>query len=246
MIHLLKCEFRKFRNTYINSLSLLGMLSPVVLVTVMFLMRKTEWIKSGAFTFDNFNSQMGIFFVFLVGPIITSFIAVFTVFYEYQQKTLKNLLMYPCSRTLVILSKVIYVSLYVLLQYVTVALAGIACGLLLGLKFSPADALLSSRLIILAGGITILLVPAMMAVTLVSKSFIPAMVITVCGTISNVLTLNWDKSYLSPWAIPSDVMLIAKGDLHMNMGYPLASFGIYFTLFLILITVYFRRADQNI
>ncbi|KNY28321.1 ABC transporter permease [Pseudobacteroides cellulosolvens] len=246
MFGLLKCEFRKFRSTYINSLSFLGMLFPLIILVLTFAIKKNDWIKSGAYNWDGFNQQLSVFFIFLVGPIITSFISVFSIFYEFQVKTLKNMLNSPFSRTSIIISKIIYVSLFVILQYVVVAALNILSGFILGFDMSFAKACEYSLRLVLAGLSTVSLVPLMTLVTLLFKNFIPAMVLTVIGTIANVLALNWDKSYLSPWAIPADISFVAiSKNSTMNIIHPIIFMCIYIVLFSVCTVVHFNLSDQS-
>ena len=241
----MKCEFKKFNCTYINSLSMLGMLLPVFLVLIMFLIKKDDFIASGSYNWEMFNSQLSTFFVFLVGPIITSFIAVFSVFYELEQKTFKNMLTSPHRRFTIILTKIIYVSIFVILQYVLVAAINITCASLLGFNFTFEEARSYSLSLIYAGMSTVLLVPMMMFLALLFKSFIPALVIAVAGTISNILVLNWEYSYFSPWAVPADIFAISGSKLTMPIYYPLTSFAVYFVVFAVLTILYFQYADQK-
>lgn len=245
MVSLLRCEFKKFKSTYINALSFFGMLIPLALVALAFIVRRNEWIKSGNYNWDTFNQQLSMFFVFLVGPIITSFIAVFSVFYEYQVKTMKNILTSPHGRIKIIAAKIIYVSAFIILQYIIVALGNILCGLLLGFNVTTDKAVQYSWELVLAGFSTVIFVPFMMMITLIFRSFIPPMVLTVAGTISNVLALNWEKSFLSPWAIPADFALIATKHIPMELTYPLLSACAYFVLFMAVTLIYFRQADQT-
>jgi bacitracin transport system permease protein len=246
MFRLLKCEFKKFRGTYINSLSFIGMLFPVILVTLMFAVKRGDWIKSGSYNWGNFNQQLTMFFIFLVGPIITSFIAVFSVFYEYQEKTIKNVVASPNSRTSIIMTKMIYVSAYVVMQYAVVAIINILCAAVLGFDITMPKIIEYSLRLILAGLTTVMIIPLMMFITLMFKNFIPALVITVAGTISNIFALSWDKSYLSPWAIPPDIALSATTrGTGINIMYPIISMGIYIALFMICVIVYFNVSDQN-
>jgi bacitracin transport system permease protein len=245
MIKLLKCEFRKFKKTYINSLSLLGMMVPVILVTMMFLFKRNDWIKAGYYTWDKFFMNLQTFFVLLVGPIITSFIAVFSVFHEYQSRTMKNVLSSPHSRMSIIASKMIYVSAFVILQYAGVALMNILCAFVLGFNVTFDKLINFSGQIIIAGATTLVLIPMMMFLTLLFKNFIAGMVITVAGTISNVLLINWEKSYFSPWAAPVDLSAIIGGELNMKMAYPLISIFAYLLFFAAATLVYFKVSDQN-
>lgn len=245
MLRLLKCEFKKFRGTYINVLSALGMLSPVVLVTLVFVFGKSRLLNSGGYTWQNYIMQLTVFFIFLVGPIITSFISVFSVFYEFQEGTMKNVLAGPNGRNRIILSKILYTMAFVVLQYILVAVISSLSGLLLGFGLTLDGVVKHAVSLIVAGLATMMLIPMMTFVTLLFRSFIPAMVLTISGTISNILVANWEKSYISPWFIPADIMLITDGKLPMKLEYPLAGLCIYFVVFMLATLIYFNRADQN-
>lgn len=222
------------------------MLSPVFLIFIVFAIKKTDFTRLGSYTWENFNSQLSLFFVFLVGPIITSFISVFSVFYEYQQKKMKDILASPHDRIKIILVKIIYVSAFVLLQYALAALVNVLCAFILGLGITMSAFLTYSGALLLAGLSTIVLVPLMIFVTLLTRGFIPALVLTVIGTISNVLALNWEKSYLSPWAIPADLSMIMRENMPMQVAYPAIGAVVYFLLFMTVTLVYFKQADQSV
>lgn len=246
MIRLMKCEFRKYRRTYINSLSFLGMMFPVILVLIMFLVKRNDFIKSNSYNWDTFNRQLTMFFVFFLGPIITSFISVFSVYYEYQQLTIKNMLMAPYGRIPVILTKIIYVSLFVLLQYLVVAAVNILCAVLLGFDINYTKAAEFTWQLLTAGLSTVMLVPFMILITLIFRGFMPPMIATVAGTLSNILLLNWEKSYLSPFAIPADISFILSKNMQMDIKYPIMSACAYFAVFMIVTLFYFKKADQNV
>ncbi len=241
---LLQTEHKKYRGAYIVSLSQLGMLFPVMLVLGMFLLEKNNFIANNRYDFETFSMYVAQLFIFLVGPIITSFIASFSIYYEYQQGTMKNLLSSPHSRGKILLSKFAYVCAFVLVQYVLAALLCAALAAIIGIDVSWSAALQQLYSFALVGAVTLVMVPMMMLITLVFRSFVPAMVFTVIGTAANILALNWDKSYLSPWAIPGDIMLILQHKLKMDIIYPGSSLAVYMSLALIAAFVYFIRADQ--
>ena len=246
MIKLLKCEFKKFKSTYINSLSFLGMLFPVILTSIVFLIKKDDFIKNDCFNWGYFNRQLTMFFVFFVGPILTSFIGVFSVYYEYQELTIKNVLMSPHGRVPVILAKIIYVSVFVILQYAAVAAINILSALVLGFDVTYEKAAEYTLQLLMAGLSTVMLIPLMMLITLIFKGFIAPMIASVAGTLSNVLALNWEKSYFSPFAIPADISFIITEKVPMKIEYPIISACSYFAVFMIITLVYFKRADQNV
>lgn len=241
---LLQSEFKKYRGAYIVSLSQLGMLCPVLLVVGMFLISKDTLVTNNSYNYETFTLYAVQLFVFLVGPIISSFVASFSVYYEYQQMTMKNLLSSPHQRGKILLAKLIYVTLFILLQYTLVALLCPLMAWMIGVPVSINAALEQLYHFIIAGAVSLVLVPMMMFITLWFKSFVPAMVLAVVGTAANILALSWDKSYLSPWAIPADIWLILQHKLNMDIIYPGSSFLIYLTVAMLAAFVYFQYADQ--
>lgn len=243
MATLLKCEFKKFNNTYMNSLSIIGMLSPAFLVFFMYLLKKEDFIANGSYTWASFNQNLLIFFVLLVGPIITSFIAVFSIYYEYQQGTIKTIVSSPHSRSSIILVKVVHVSLLMLGQYLFISIINIIFAWLLGFNITWADIIVYTSQYMLAGVTTMALVPLMIFLTLLFRSFIPPMVITIVGTIANVLLISWDKGYISPWALPALLSTYIHDTGPVDIHYPVAFLTMYFIIFLISVTVFFSKTD---
>lgn len=241
---LLHNEARKYRGSYIVGLSQLGMAFPVLLVVGMFLIEKQDFLAQDRYTYETFTLYVTQLFVLLVGPIITSFIASFSIYYEYQQATMNNLLSSPHTRGSILLAKLIYVCILVILQYALVAILCPVLASLIGVQVSWQAAITQGGYYCLTGAVTLVLVPMMMLVTLLFRSFVPAMVLSVVGTAANILALNWDKSYLSPWAIPADFLLILWKNLNMDITYPIISFGIYMTLTVLAAFLYFTQADQ--
>lgn len=243
---LLQSEHKKYRGAYIVSLSQLGMLCPVLLVVGMFLISKDTFVANHRYTYEMFSLYVVQLFVFLIGPIISSFVASFSVYYEYQQMTMKNLLSSPHRRGKILLAKLIYVTVFILLQYLLVALLCPIFAAVIGVPVDWAEAGKQIYYFLIAGAVSLVLVPMMMFITLWFKSFVPAMVLAVVGTGANIIALNWDKSYLSPWAIPADIWMILQHKLDMDIIYPGSSMLIYLAAALLAAFLYFSRADQAI
>lgn len=114
-----------------------------------------------------------------------------------------------CDRTQnAMINRRLIITSFIAVFYVLVAAINITCASLLGFNFTFEEARSYSLSLIYAGMSTVLLVPMMMFLALLFKSFIPALVIAVAGTISNILVLNWEYSYFSPWAVPADIFVI--------------------------------------
>lgn len=244
MINLLQSEYKKYKHTYIYTLGFLGMISPVVLIAIGTLMVKGELITQGIYTWHSFTGRVMELFVFLIGPLIASFIAISSIFYEYQSNTFVNILTAPYTRSRIITGKIIYISALIVLLYICVALTNTASAILLGFPITISELINYNGDFLLAGITTLVIVPLAMLLTLIFKSFIPSMVISVAGIIPNLAVFHWDKCYLSPWASPEVLILSVSGNLKINALYPSISLIIYSVIFLISILVYFNFSDQ--
>lgn len=245
MINLLQCELKKYKSTYIYTLGFLGMISPVILIMIGTFIVREDLITQGVFTWHSFYGRVISFFVFLIGPLLASFIAVSSIFNEYQSNTMGNILTTPFSRSKVILAKFGYISLLVIGLYACVALTNILCALLLGFTITGSEVLDYTSYLMLAGVTSIEIIPLAMLLTLIFRSFIPAMVISVAGIIPNLAVFHWDKCYLSPWAAPEVIVLKAAGYLdNIDYIYPTAAVLLYLGVFLSVLLIYFHYSDQ--
>lgn len=245
MINLLQSEYKKYKATYIYSLGLLGMISPVILITIGTLMTREDLIAQGIYTWHSFFGRLVAFFVYLIGPLLTSFIAISAVSHEYQSHTMGNILTTSYSRSKIILGKLGYTSLLIMGLYICVALTNIVCALILGFTINSTELIDYTSYLLLAGITTLVIVPLAMLLTIIFRSFIPAMIISVAGTIPNFAVFHWDKGYLSPWGVPEVIVLKASGYLtNIDIVYPLTSILVYAGLFIGALLIYFNYSDQ--
>lgn len=245
MINVFQSEYKKYKGTYIYSLGLLGMISPVILIAIATLMVRDDLITQGIYNWHSFYGRLVAFFVYLIGPLLTSFIAISAVNHEYQSHTMGNILTTPYSRLKIILGKLGFVSILVVGFYTCVALTNILCALILGFTITSTELIDYTSYLLLAGVTTLVIVPLAMLLTLIFKSFIPAMIISVAGTIPNFAVYHWDKCYLSPWADSEIIVLKAAGYLgNIDYIYPLISILLYAAVFLSALLIYFHYSDQ--
>ncbi|HZD60763.1 MAG TPA: ABC transporter permease, partial [Anaerolineae bacterium] len=138
------------------------------------------------------------------GMIIFSFIAAWVFGREYINKTLKDLLALPTSRTTIVMAKFALITVWSFIFSLLVLIVGIALGLTIKLPGGSHQLLLdgSSRFII-ASLLAILLAWAVAFVTNISRSYFPALgfvfFMVVLGQI--VAALGWGEYF--PWAIPA-------------------------------------------
>lgn len=245
MINLLKTENKKYKNSYIITLGLLGMISPVIIIAIGTFIVREDLILQGVYSWHSFFGRVISFFMMLIGPLLTSFIAISSIYHEYKSHTLENLLNSPNSRLKIILSKIVYVALMVLILYACVAIVNIICAFLLNFTITTTEIVNYSSYIMLAGITNIVIIPLVMLLTLIFKDFIPAMIIVVAGVIPNLAAFHWDKCYLSPFAVPEVIVLEIAGVLpKINLIYPVLTIITYLVIFLTILILYFQYSNQ--
>lgn len=245
MINLIKSENLKYKNSYVTTLGLLGMISPVIIIAIGTFIVREDLIIQGIYSWHSFFGRVISFFMMLIGPLLTSFIAISSIYYEYKSNTLGNILNSPNSRLKIIFSKVLHVSLMVLALYACVALVNVICAILLGFTITSTELIDYTSYIMLAGVTNIVIIPFVMLLTLIFKDFIPPMIIAVAGIIPNLAAFHFDKCYLSPFAVPEVIVLQIAGILpNIDLIYPIITIIIYFVIFLSGLIIYFKYSDQ--
>ena len=132
MVRLVKNEFRKFSNTYINIVSLFAMLVPILFTAAVY------YFNSAGFKHDwkAYTTSLHLFHGIFLGAIVPSFIAIFSIYHEIREGTMKNLLASPFSREKIIISKIVYVSVFVIGLYFLIAVLVILSGIMIGFDAS--------------------------------------------------------------------------------------------------------------
>ena len=244
MINLMQSEYKKYKSTYVYVLGLLGMISPIILVAIGTFIVKGDLVSNGLYNWHSFTGRAIELFVFFVGPLITSFIAVSSIFYEYQSHAIGNLLTTPYPRWKIITGKLAYISLLIIALYACVTLTNLVCAVILGFPITTTEVINYSSYFMLAGVATLVIVPLAMLLTLIFRSFIPAMIISVAGIIPNLAAFHWDKCYISPWAAPEVLVLKIGGYLQVDLINTVIFLIFYAALFLIALLIYFNYSDQ--
>ena len=246
MYKLLKNEHIKFRNSYINYLSLLAMLLPLALSLTVWYLRRDSFSVRGMYNWSGLINSLQLFYSLFLGAIIPSFIAVFSVYYEMQEKTFKNLLTTPYSRSQILIAKVIYSCTVIISINLVIWILTVIFGLLLGFNSSVGVVFNETMKLLLPNLATVLFVPIMLFLTIRFRSFLHGMLLSTICSILNFALLNNEKAFLFPWSIPSNIYLLLDTRVATNPLFPVISAGIVFSVFLVLSLFTFRRMDVNV
>ncbi len=238
MAILIKNEFRKFSNSYINIVAFAAMLFPVLFTAPIYF-----FTDNFTFAWHAYINSLHLFYGIFLGSLIPSFVAIFAIYYEFKEGTMKNLLTSPYNRTQIIVSKTIYISIFVIGLYFAAAVFVIASGLIIGLETSFTDVINTLKLVIIPGMTTIVLVPMMIFFTLVFKNFVVPAVIAFLGTVVGIPIINLGKSYFYPWMLPSNFFFRLSITDPVNFVMPVVTFVLFFGVFFMLSIFRFRTMD---
>jgi len=238
MLKLIKNEFVKFSNSYINIVAFAAMIFPVVFTSLIY-----RFTDSFTVNWSNYINSLHLFYGIFLGALIPSFVAIFAVYYELKSGTIKNLITSPYSRVKIIAAKILYVMIFVALLYVAVGILVYLSGALAGLSMSFADALNVMKMVSVTGMTTIVLVPMMIYFTLVFKNFVVPVVITFLGTVIGIPIINLGQSYYYPWMIPSNFFFRFGNPGEADFTMPVICFAAFVALFFLISVVRFRRMD---
>jgi len=150
-------------------------------------------------SFLNFFSQAAI-----AGMVISSFIAAWVFGREYINKTLKDLLALPTSRTTIVVAKFALITFWSFMFSLLAPLAGIFLGLIIKLPGWSYQLLLDSiSRFIVVSLLAILLAWVVAFIANIGKSYFPALgfLIFMMVLAQIAVVLGWGEYF--PWAVPS-------------------------------------------
>lgn len=243
MAELLWTEWLKLKRSKMMLLSLIGScVAPLMVVFGSYIHVNVNDLP-GSVLFEELFFQTNLYTTLLIGVPLYGVMAAYLFQREYAEDTLKNLLTIPVSRTLLVLSKMLLLYLWILLMTL------ISWGLALALGWLGAFPGLDGALILKSGiqflitgtALFILSTPVIF-VTLVFKSLVPSIVLTIVITLVNVMGYDSDYRDLIPWSAAFD---LAQGSMLPTFSVIASYISIAavsicgFTASL----VYFRRAD---
>ena len=238
MVKLIRTEFKKFSNSYINYISFGAMLFPVIFTSLIY-----YFTDSFAFTWYAYVNSLHLFYGIFIGALIPSFIAIFSVFYEFSEGTIKNILTSPYSRTQIIVSKILYVFLFVIGLYIAAGVLVLLSGMLIGLETTFSDVIGVFKRVTITGMTTVVLVPMMIYITLLCRNFVLPVVVTFLGTAVGIPLINLGQSYFYPWMIPSHFFFRMSSSDPMDFSMPVITFVSFTTLFFVLSIIRFKKMD---
>ncbi|AIQ12437.1 ABC transporter permease [Paenibacillus durus] len=243
MVNLLYSELLKLKRSKMLLLSIIGAaVAPFMVAAAMFVQMKTKQPTIIA-QFHVLLYNTSIYAVLVIGVPLYGVITAYLYNREYAEDTMKNLLTIPVSRVALLISKWIllfgWIMLLTLMAWALALLFG-TIGQFAGLDLS--FVLNSFSNFAVAGILLFLLSTPIILITLVLKSFVPAIIVTIIITLMNVMLATSEHRGLFPWTAALD---IANGTLEAKYPpeYSYIAIAATSVLGLILAIMYFKKID---
>ncbi|MBY0115565.1 ABC transporter permease [Paenibacillus sp. FSL R5-0623] len=243
MVNLLYTELLKLKRSKMFLLSIIGAaVAPLMVAAAMFVQMKTKEPYLVA-QFSVLMSNTSIYAVLVIGVPLYGVITAYLYNREYAEDTMKNLLTIPVSRVALLMSKWIMLLGWIMLLTLSAwALAIIFGSLGQFAGLTPQFVLNSLSNYVVAGLLLFLLSTPIILITLVLKSFVPAIIVTIIITLVNVMLATSEHRGLFPWTAALD---IANGTLEAKYPpeYSYISIAATFIICLGLAIGYFKKID---
>ncbi len=157
--------------------------------------------------FPTYADQTNLFVILLIGIMLYGLLTTYSFSREYQEDTLKSLLIIPVNRTMFIISKCLLVlgwiqllTLYTLVLSVVFAILGGFAGVNINNIF------LVGKSYLLTGFLMFLLVMPVMFLTSLFRSFVASIAFTIGVVIINLVIMNSEYLAIYPWSAPMQII----------------------------------------
>ncbi|HDX9580439.1 TPA: ABC transporter permease [Bacillus pseudomycoides] len=207
MVNLLYTELLKLKRSNMFLVSIIGAaVAPFMIILAFYIEMKTKPSATPA-SFDVLFLNVNMYIIVFMGVLLYGVVTAYLFNREYTENTLKNLLTIPVSRFHFIMSKFILLFIWIM------ALTTFAWGLTLlfgllggfpGLSIPLAFQFLVKFL--LGGGFLFILSSPTVLLTLVMKTYVPPIILTIVVAMVNVLTASSEHKDLFPWTAALDIV----------------------------------------
>jgi len=248
LVRLLYTEILKLKRSYMLLITLAGAsVSPFI----NFLMFKAierldmdEVNNVAVIDFPTYADQTNFFIILIIGVMLYGLLTTYSFSREYQDDTLKSLLIIPINRTMFIISKCLLVFIWIM--FLTIYTLGLSMvfALLGGFAgINVTNILQVGKVYLLTGFMMFLLVMPLMLLTSILKSYVASVAFTIGIVIVNLVIMNSEFLAIYPWSAPLRIV---------NPLINVATFPYWYSWVAILITgflgilltiIYFNRQD---
>lgn len=244
MVRIILAEIIKLWGTKILWLIAVGSLFPLTLNTLGALSKDLSWDNYYFFIWNTTN--------FLLGPLFFALFIGYVFAREHLEKTINSLFIYPYKKYQFLIGKTIVGFIMISLTSVLTLIGAIFLGLLV--VNEPLNANLVYGMVkstFLSIILQFLLITPAMFVTIIGRSYIPAIVIGIFAVVTNLMIMGTDYNIYFPYSaillinihFSPEVFLMETG--LSNVHIPLISIIATSLLFFILSLVFYSKRDVH-
>lgn len=199
MFELIRAELYKLKRSYMLVVSLLGSAMPAVLNLLAF---SNRHMKPGAAkpTLARFLDQTDTFTLLLIATMLYGLLATYILNREWEENTIKQLLIIPIGRIRLLLAKMATLFLWIMGLNVWNYIIALALGTAAGFTVGTPSTWLHYLPVYLAGGaIMFLCTLPVFVVVLLFRAYVPAIAFTISATLGIVFLMSSDYAAYYPW-----------------------------------------------
>ena len=238
MLTFIEMEFLKLKRSNIFFLSLIGAITPPLLMFIAVLAFGEA--TSFDMMFSNGNMYMTAIFAILLYAIMISYL----FGREYNEHTLKTMLTIPISRGKFLLSKYVMFLVWILILTIVTTLSTVIFGFIAGLEGFTLKILIDGfSQLLYANMLLFLTFSPFVFLSLFITNMVPAMVGGAGLTLVNLMVYSQSWAPFVPWVCP---YLIASGEIAQYSTSVNVSYGVILATFvigLVISYIYFTKKD---
>lgn len=204
MVNLIFTEVLKLKRSYMLFITLAGAsVAPFINFLIFITIQRTdiaELTEVATIDFATYANQTNLFVILMIGILLYGLLTTYTFSREYQEDTLKNLLTIPVNRTMLILSKCLLILGWI--QLLTIYALGLSLifswlGNFGGISIEAIWQV--SKTYILTGLLMFLLVMPVALLTIIFRSFVASIALTIGIVIISIVVMNSEYLAVYPW-----------------------------------------------
>lgn len=241
MLTFIEMEFLKLKRSNIFLLSIIGAVLPPLLMFIAV----SAFGEGNTFKMllDNVNMYMSALFAVLLFSIIISYL----FGREYNEHTIKSMLVLPISRGKFIIAKYVMFLVWIVILTVVTTLSAVIFGFIAGLEGFTVNLLIASFVQLLVANVLLFLTfSPFVFLSLLITNMVPAMVGGAALSLVNLMIYGQSWAPYVPWVCP---YLIASGEIAeygVNIGVPYGVILATFIIGLLVSYIYFTKTDVSL
>lgn len=241
LFRILHIEILKLKRSTMLWVSMLGVSVAPFLNYLIFLSLKSN--NPSVISVERYFEQGYIFLTALIGTMIFGLIAIYIFDREYKDNTLGNLLTIPVGRTEVIINKMIILFVWIIFLVIFTFVLTILLNYMgVFIEFNLIILIKYLTIYILTGILYFALMPVVIFIAMVFKSYIHPIGFSIFVTITSLVITNTKYGELFPWSLPY-LLAAYKGELYYPVSYSIISITLTFIISLSLCIIYFNKED---